>query len=74
MLFLIQFPFTDLSGEKNRPAIILLESEYDVIVSFITTKLKWKKESDIMILPSKENGLKELSLVRLSKLATIDKD
>lgn len=51
-----------------------MESEYDVIVAFITTKLKWKKESDILILPSKENGLKEFSLVRLTKLATIDKE
>ncbi|MBK6536216.1 MAG: hypothetical protein IPG09_00095 [Ignavibacteria bacterium] len=27
---LIQFPFTDLKGNKNRPAVVLLETENDV--------------------------------------------
>ena len=37
-------------------------------------QLKWKERTDILLKPSKENGLKKRSLVRLSKLATIDKD
>ncbi|HET8839605.1 MAG TPA: type II toxin-antitoxin system PemK/MazF family toxin [Flavobacteriaceae bacterium] len=39
-----------------------------------STQLKWKERTDILLKPSKENGLKKRSLVRLSKLATIDKD
>ena len=27
---LIHFPFTDLKGNKNRPAVVLLETENDV--------------------------------------------
>ena len=39
-IVLIPFPFTDLSINKNRPAVILIESEDDVTVCFITTQLK----------------------------------
>ena len=40
-IVLIPFPFTDLTGTKNRPALILIDSDEDVTVSFITTQLKW---------------------------------
>jgi len=73
-IVLIPFPFTDLSGNKNRPAIIIIDSEYDVTVCFITTQLKWHSEFDISIQPSDFNGLKKTSLIRLNKFATIDKD
>jgi mRNA interferase MazF len=73
-IVLIPFPFTDLSGNKNRPAVILIDSEEDVTVCFITAQLKWQTEFDIILKPSDLNGLKKLSLVRLTKFATIDKD
>ena len=34
-IVLIPFPFTDLSGNKYRPAVILIDSEDDVTVCFI---------------------------------------
>ncbi len=71
---LIHFPFTDLKGNKNRPAVVLLETENDVTVVFITTKLKWQSEFDVLISPSNKNGLKENSLVRINKISTLDKD
>ena len=37
-IVLIPFPFTDLSGNKNRPAIILVDSEDDVTACFLTHK------------------------------------
>lgn len=73
-IVLIPFPFTDLTGNKNRPAIILVDSEDDVTVCFITSQIKWKSEFDINIEPSKLNGLKKESLIRLNKFATIDKE
>jgi mRNA interferase MazF len=73
-IVLIPFPFTDLSGIKNRPALILVDGEIDITVSFITTQLKWQEDADVKIEPSYTNGIKKTSLVRLSKLTTIDKD
>ncbi|NOZ46005.1 MAG: type II toxin-antitoxin system PemK/MazF family toxin [Chlorobi bacterium] len=73
-IVLLPFPFTDLSGSKNRPAIILIENELDITVSFITTQIKWKESTDIIIQPNELTGLKKESLIRLSKIATIDTD
>ena len=71
---LIPFPFTDLSGNKYRPALVLATGNMDVTVAFISTQIQWKEETDSLLSPNTENGLKKDSLLRLSKLATIDKD
>jgi len=73
-IVLIPFPFTDLSGNKNRPAIILIDSKDFVTVCFITTQLKWQSDFDILLQPTQLNGLKKDSLIRLNKFATIDKE
>lgn len=73
-IVLVPFPFTDLTGNKNRPAVILIESEDDVTVSFITTQLKLHSEYDITVQPTELNGLKKPSMIRLSKMATLDKE
>lgn len=39
-IVLITFPFTDLSGSKNRPSVILSDNGRDVTAAFITTQLK----------------------------------
>ena len=72
-IILIPFPFTDLSGNKLRPAVVLIVSDYDLTGCFITAQLKWKEATDIEILPSALNGIKKPSLIRLSKIATLDK-
>lgn len=73
-IVLVPFPFTDLSGTKNRPALILAESANDIIVAFVTSQMKWREENDLSIEPSSENGLKQSSLIRLAKLTTLDKN
>jgi mRNA interferase MazF len=73
-IVLIPFPFSDLSGAKNRPAAILIETEEDVTVAFITTQVKWNSVFDVFLYPSNLNGLKKVSIIRLNKLATIDKE
>lgn len=73
-ILLIPFPFTDLSGQKNRPALVLVTAAADITVAFITSQIKWQEEHDLKIEPSAENGLKKTSLVRLNKLATIDSE
>ncbi|MBS3770988.1 MAG: type II toxin-antitoxin system PemK/MazF family toxin [Bacteroidales bacterium] len=73
-IILIPFPFTDLSGNKKRPALVLASGDMDMTVAFISTQIKWKETTDVLLKPNRANGLKKESLVRLSKLATIDKD
>lgn len=72
-IVLIPFPFTDLSGNKLRPALVLSEDVLDVTVSFITTQLQWQQPTDILLQPQSQNGIKRTSLVRLNKIATVDK-
>ena len=73
-IILIPFPFTNLTDTKIRPCLILVESEYDVTVSFITTQSGWNEKASVQLSPNTTNGLKKTSLIRLSKLATIDKE
>ena len=73
-ILLIPFPFTDLSGSKKRPALILIETDLDITVAFITTQMNWLDEFDLELEPNEINGLKKNSLVRLSKLTTINKE
>lgn len=72
-IVLVPFPFTDLTGSKKRPALVLVSGELDVTVSFISSQLHWQEPTDLLLQTDKSNGLKKPSLVRLSKLATIDK-
>lgn len=72
-IILVPFPFTDLSGNRNRPAVVLTQSKLDITVAFVSTQLKWKESTDVELIPSPINGLKKDSIIRLSKLATIDK-
>lgn len=72
-IVLITFPFTNLSGSKLRPAIVLTETNLDITVCFITSQINWQEQTDIVLFPNDKNGIKRQSLVRTSKIATIDK-
>ena len=75
-IVLIPFPFTDLSGQKLRPALVLadLPRNNDVIVVFISSlKIKNNNLLDILVKADKINGLKKDSLIKCSKIATLDK-
>ena len=72
-IILITFPFTNLSGSKLRPAVILAVTELDITVCFITTQLQWQDDTDMLLFPASTNGIKKQSLIRISKIATLDK-
>lgn len=72
-VILVSFPFTNLSGEKLRPAIVLVESRIDITVCFVTSRMHWQEPTDVLISPSNQNGIQKESLIRTSKIATLDK-
>ncbi len=79
-IILVPFPFTDLSESKVRPAVVLsddLKGE-DVVVAFISSHKPKKLQSlDITIVRSDEafskTGLKTDSIIKIDKIATLDK-
>ncbi len=72
-IVLITFPFTDLSGHKLRPSVVLAETSLDLTVCFITTQLSWQEPTDVALTPNSTNRLRRPSLTRTSKLATLDR-
>jgi len=76
-LILVQFPFTDLSAQKLRPALIVGRvTGDDVIVAFILSRISRSDPRAEHVLDPTENefratGLKGRSLVRLNKVATL---
>ena len=72
-IVLINFPFTDLSGSKLRPAFVIADTSLDLTVCFITTQMSWQETTDVVLTPSATNGLRKLSLIRTSKIATLDR-
>jgi mRNA interferase MazF len=73
-IVLIPFPFTDMSGYKLRPVLVLINSFLDVTVCFITSQLQSRDNFDVIVEPSEWTGIKRNSLIRISKMATLDKD
>jgi mRNA interferase MazF len=72
-IVLITFPFTDLTGQKLRPAVILANTNLDLTVCFITTQIQLQESTDIILLPTSTNGIRKQSLIRVSKIATLDR-
>ncbi|HLD20518.1 MAG TPA: type II toxin-antitoxin system PemK/MazF family toxin [Patescibacteria group bacterium] len=79
-IILVPFPFTDLTSQKVRPALILSEPGRvtgNVIVAFITSKvLKLGPRGSVVVeegTPAfEQTGLKVPSLIRCDKIATLD--
>ena len=80
-IVLTEFPFTDLSSIKRRPAVVvstLDPASQDVIVAFISSVLTGNTSHFDYILSDthpdfKASGLKKSSVFKMDKLATLDK-
>ena len=73
-IVLVRFPFTDLSGDKRRPALVVSrdnERRSDLVVSFITS-IPRTGPGIVPLDATPGTGLKVRSAVRFDKLATLD--
>jgi len=79
-IVLIPFPFTDLIAVKVRPAIILSRQTNgkDIVVAFISSrKIRRLQRTDVSIKKTEKDfgktGLKVDSIIKIDKIATLDK-
>src|SRR5213592_3682371 len=80
-IVLVSFPFSDLSGRKMRPAVIVSADPQgsELIVAFITSVLtnRSPRGAEVELLRSdpefRVTGLKADSLIRLDKLVTLER-
>jgi len=77
-IVVIPFPFTDLTTYKRRPALILHETKYDIVVAYISSVLPTHSSSEDVLVPRSrpsfaKTGLVTDSVIQLDKLATVDK-
>ena len=70
----VPFPFTDLTGQKKRPAFVVVPLRGDdVILCMITTRSKRDEYSiDLTSTHFVEGGLPEPSVIRPNRLFTAD--
>jgi mRNA interferase MazF len=74
-IVLTRFPFTDLSGDKRRPALVVSrdnDRRVEVVVCFITSVPRSGPDM-APIEAGGGTGLKVRSVVRFDKLATLDR-
>ncbi|NOX87248.1 MAG: type II toxin-antitoxin system PemK/MazF family toxin [Chlorobi bacterium] len=72
-IVLLKFPFTDTNIYKRRPALIINDfRDRDIIVCRITSQ-NYNTENDVYIKDWKSSGLKLPSVIRVHKLATLEK-
>ena len=72
-IVLVAFPFSSGGQSKNRPAMVVLDTgDADILVARVTTH-DWRDDQDVVIHNWKQAGLLAPSIVRLHKLATLEK-
>ncbi|RRO22165.1 type II toxin-antitoxin system PemK/MazF family toxin [Flavobacteriaceae bacterium 14752] len=71
-IVLIKFPFTGQQNFKKRPALVLKDFGDDIIVCRITSKI-YHSDYDILIEDWEASQLKLKSVVRVHKIATLEK-
>ncbi len=73
-IVLLRFPYTDGATFKRRPALIINDlNDGDVIVCRITSQI-YKTENDLFIDDWQKSGLKLPSVIRVHKIATLEKN
>lgn len=79
-IILVKFPFTNLASEKKRPCLVLSHTTLNAKVKLVTVAMITSRvdglqiPGDVKISHWEEAGLLHPSLIRLSKIATIEND
>lgn len=73
-IVLLKFPFTDGKTFKKRPALIINDyDDGDIIVCRITSQI-YDTKNDYFLANWRDAGLKLPSVVRVHKIATLDRN
>jgi mRNA interferase MazF len=72
-LVLVAFPFSNGVKAKRRPALVVLDSgDADIVVARVTTRI-YQTRFDIALVDWSAAGLLAASVVRLHKIATLQR-
>jgi mRNA interferase MazF len=80
-IVLVPFPFTDLSADKLRPAVVVSAARLqgtDVCVAFISSRIPSPLLADALVIEDvypdfAKTGLKTTSVIHAGKIATLDR-
>ena len=78
-IVLVPFPFTDLSREKVRPAVVIsAKNDVDISVAFISSVIPEEPtEADFVLLEShpdfSSTGLKRSSIFKMDKVLSLER-
>ena len=73
-IVLLKFPFSDGITLKRRPALIINDfNDGDILVCRITSQI-YQSKYDVYVEDWEESGLKLPSVIRVHKLATLEKE
>ena len=78
-IWLVSFPFSDLTTTKLRPALVIANHREEVIILGIFSKIPAEILRETWVLTAenesdfKNTGLKKTSLIRADKIATVNK-
>jgi len=71
-IVLVPFPFADQSVTKLRPALVVSLLPKDaLLVVYITSSIQGETDFDVLLKPTKINGLKVASIARMNRAVTI---
>ena len=75
-IWLVRFPFTDLTTTKQRPAFVVATHGEDIIVAGIFSRVPAKLRATWILIDDQESGfgqtgLKKSSILKAEKLAVI---
>src|SRR6266851_5816059 len=72
-VLLLLFPFADATGARWRPALVLLDTgDADIVVARVTSQIV-QTVFDVELVEWQQAGLLLLSVVRVHKVATLEK-